>query len=51
MADQYVLSRRKAIALFGMSAASIAAEGAQSNPAPAHPGVGEFEVGGFEVTQ
>jgi cation transport regulator ChaC len=47
MSDQYVLSRRKAIALFGMSAAGIAAEGAQSNPAPAHAGSGELEsVGG-----
>jgi cation transport regulator ChaC len=47
MSDQYVLSRRKAIALFGMSAAVIAAEGAQSNPAPAHAGSSELEnVGG-----
>jgi hypothetical protein len=47
MSDQYVLSRRKAIALFGMSVAGIAAEGAQSNPAPAHAGSGELEsVGG-----
>jgi cation transport regulator ChaC len=47
MSDQYVLSRRKAIALFGMSAAGIAAEGTQSNPAPADAGSGELEnVGG-----
>ena len=47
MSDQYVLSRRKAIALFGMSAAGIAAETAQSNPATAHAGAGELEnVGG-----
>jgi hypothetical protein len=43
MSDQYVLSRRKAIALFGTSAAGAAAEAAQSNPATAHAGTGELE--------
>ena len=44
MSDQYVLSRRKAIALFGISAAGIAAE---ANPATAHARAGELdEVGG-----
>jgi hypothetical protein len=42
MSDQYVLSRRKAIALFGISAAGIAAEAAQSNPATAQAATGEF---------
>ena len=44
MSDQYVLSRRKAIALFGISAAGIAAE---ANPATAHARAGELDkVGG-----
>jgi cation transport regulator ChaC len=44
MSDQYVLSRRKAIALFGISAAGIAAE---ANPATAHSRAGELDkVGG-----
>jgi cation transport regulator ChaC len=44
MSDQYVLSRRKAIALFGISAAGIAAE---ANPATAHARDGELNtVGG-----
>ena len=47
MSDQYVLSRREAIALFGMSAAGIAAEAAHPNPATAHAGTGELDnVGG-----
>ena len=47
MSDQYVLSRRKAIALFGMSAASLAAEAAQPDPATAHAGTDELgKVGG-----
>ena len=40
MSDQYVLSRRKAIALFGISAAGIAAE---ANPATAHSRAGELD--------
>jgi hypothetical protein len=43
MSDQYVFSRRKAIALFGISAAGIAAEAAQLSSAPAHAGSGELE--------
>src|SRR5262245_56069702 len=43
MSDHSVLSRRRAIALFGMSAAGIAAKGAQSHPAPRDAGSGELE--------
>ena len=47
MSDQHVFSRRKAIALFGISAAGIAAEAAQPSSATAHASTGETEkVGG-----
>jgi cation transport regulator ChaC len=38
MSDQHVLSRREAIALFGISAAGIAADAAQPNPETAQVG-------------
>jgi hypothetical protein len=41
MSDLYVLSRRKAIALLGMSAAGIAVAAAQSSPASAEARTGE----------
>jgi cation transport regulator ChaC len=43
MSHQFVLSRRKAIALFGISAAGLAAEAAQPNPATAFAGTGELD--------
>ena len=44
MSDQYVLSRRKAIALLGISAAGVAVE---ANPATSHARAGELDkVGG-----
>lgn len=44
MSDQYVLSRRKAIALLGISAAGLAVE---ANPATSHARAGELDkVGG-----
>jgi hypothetical protein len=46
MSHQYVLSRRKAIALFGMSAAGIAAEAAQPNSVTPHAGAAELANGG-----
>jgi cation transport regulator ChaC len=47
MSDQYVFSRRKAIALFGISAASVAAGAAQPSPGSAHAVTGELDkVGG-----
>lgn len=52
MSDQYVLSRRKAIALFGISAAGIATEAAQSNPAMAQARTGEIDnLGGSRRAQ
>jgi hypothetical protein len=42
MSDQYVLSRRKTIALFGISAASIAAAQAQPHPSVANASTGEI---------
>jgi hypothetical protein len=41
MSDLYVLSRREAIALFGMSAVGIAVASAQSGPASAQARTGE----------
>ena len=49
MSDQYVFSRRKAIALFGMSAAGIAAEAAHSDQATSSTGTGELENVGDSV--
>jgi cation transport regulator ChaC len=52
MSDQYVLSRRKAIALFGISAAGIATEAVQSNPATAQARTGEIDnLGGSTRAQ
>jgi hypothetical protein len=42
MSDQYVLSRRKAIALFGISAVGIASEATRSDPGMAEARVGEL---------
>ena len=43
MSNQYGLSRRKAITLFGISAASIAAATTQPNPLAAHASNGELD--------
>jgi hypothetical protein len=43
MSDQYVLSRRKAITLFGISAASMGARIAQSNSSSMRAGTGELD--------
>jgi hypothetical protein len=43
MSDQHLLSRRKAIALFGISAAGIAVADAQPNPATALAATGELD--------
>ena len=44
MSNQYVLSRRKALTLFGISAASIAAATTQPNPSAAHANTGELDT-------
>jgi hypothetical protein len=43
ISDQYVLSRRKAITLFGISAASMGAAIAQSNSSSTHASTGELD--------
>jgi hypothetical protein len=44
MSNQYLLSRREAITLFGISAASIAAATTQPNPSAAHASTGELDT-------
>jgi hypothetical protein len=43
MSNQHVFSRRKAITLFGISAASIAATTTLPNPSAAHANTGELD--------